>query len=417
MKIERELSMKNQPLPFLGGLTAEQFLQEYWQKKPLFVKGAFPDFEDPLTADEIAGLAFEPFIPSRFIYEKGGERPWQLKMGPATEEDFATLSEKSWMLVVNDVEKNLPELKSMLDPFRFISHWRLDDLQVSLGEDAGNVGAHWDDYDVFLLQGMGKKRWQISYAPVSEDDFVEGVDIRLIENFRPDEEWIVEPGDLLYLPPRIGHYGVNIGRSVTWSIGFRAPKHREMLRDYMEMKFDEVAEDARYCDPQLEVVTQPGALSDAAVDRVVAILESALTQDRAEIAKWFGAFITEPKMFQVPESLEAPLTFDALMEYLDDGGYLEVHPGITLLHYISGDEILLFAAGKSYSLPLSERGLVEQLTVETEWGYDELVEMLSSPIAQQFLLQLIQDGILLLDEAEDEFDDELNDVLDDELDK
>lgn len=406
--------MKNQPLPFLGGLTAEQFLQEYWQKKPLFVKGAFPNFEDPLTADEIAGLAFEPFIPSRFIYESGGERPWQLKMGPATEEDFSALHEKSWMLVVNDVEKNLPELKSMLDPFRFISHWRLDDLQVSLGEDAGNVGAHWDDYDVFLLQGMGKKRWQISYAPVSEDDFVEGVDIRLIENFRPDEEWIVEPGDLLYLPPRIGHYGVNIGRSVTWSIGFRAPKHREMLRDYMEMKFDEVAEDARYSDPQLEAVTQPGALSEAAVDRIVAILESALTQDRTEIAKWFGAFITEPKMFQVPEALEECLTFDELVEYLDDGGYLEVHPGITLLHYESEEEILLFAAGKSYSLPLSEKVFVEQLTVKTEWDYEELTKVLASPLMQQFLLQLIKDGILLFDEGKD-FSEQDDHLVEDDL--
>lgn len=170
---------KDLPLSFLGGLTAETFLAEYWQKKPLFVKNAFPNFEDPISADEIAGLAFESFIPSRFIYESGGERPWQLKMGPATDEDFASLKDKKWMLVVNDVEKNLPQLKGMLTPFDFIAHWRLDDLQVSLGEDEGTVGAHWDDYDVFLIQGMGQKKWQISYSPVSEDDFMKGVDIRL----------------------------------------------------------------------------------------------------------------------------------------------------------------------------------------------------------------------------------------------
>ncbi|UNM96130.1 cupin domain-containing protein [Ignatzschineria rhizosphaerae] len=391
---------KAQPLSFLGGLTAETFLREYWQKKPLFVKNAFPNFEDPLSADEIAGLAFESFIPSRFIFEKGGERPWQLKMGPATEDDFATLKDKKWMLVVNDVEKNLPELKSMTAPFTFIPNWRLDDLQVSLGEDGGNVGAHWDDYDVFLIQGMGQKKWQISYLPVSEDDFLKGVDIRLIENFKVDEEWIVEPGDMLYLPPRIGHYGVNIGRSVTWSVGFRAPKHQEMFRDFIEMKFDNIAEDARFSDLELEVSTQYGELTDDAIDRVVKVIKEGLLTNRDEIAKWFGVFMTEPKMYQTPELLEEKLTLEAVMTFLDEGGALEVHPGLTFIHRQIGEQYYLFVGGHSYPLPKEYRDLITLIVNAEYLDFDDLEDYLSNNIAGEFITKLLNEGVLTMEEDE-----------------
>lgn len=392
---------KDLPLSFLGGLTAEEFLSEYWQKKPLFVKNAFPNFEDPISADEIAGLAFESFIPSRFIYESGGDRPWQLKMNPATEEDFATLKDKKWMLVVNDVEKNLPELKGMLAPFNFITRWRLDDLQVSLGEDAGSVGAHWDDYDVFLIQGLGQKKWQISYAPISEDDFMKGVDIRLIENFQVDEEWIVEPGDMLYLPPRIGHYGVNIGRSVTWSVGFRAPKHQELFRDFIEMKFDQMAEDARYSDPDMQYAESTGELTDDAVDRVVSIIEEGLATNRDEIAKWFAEFMTEPKMFQAPELLEEPISADGLIEFLDDGGALEVHPGLSLMQRLIGDQCFLFAGGKSYPLSQENYGLIDVIINAEYLEYEEIEGYLDNPAALQFLVNLLNDGVLMIEESDE----------------
>ncbi len=392
---------KNVPLSFLGGLTAEEFLRDYWQKKPLFIKNAFPDFEDPISADEIAGLSFESFIPSRFIFEEGGERPWQLKMGPATEEDFAGLKDKKWMLVVNDVEKNLPELKGLVAPFRFISNWRLDDLQVSLGEDGGNVGAHWDDYDVFLIQGMGQKKWQISYAPVSEDDFMKGVDIRLIDQFKADEEWIVEPGDMLYLPPRIGHYGVNIGRSVTWSVGFRAPKHQEMFRDFIEMKFDEIAEDARYSDPEMVYPENHGELSDDAIDRVAKVIEEGLKTNRDEIAKWFAEFMTEPKMFQAPDLLEEKITIDELVEFLDDGGALEVHPGLSLIHRHIGEHRYLFAGGKSYPLPKDQSGVIDVLINSEFLEFEDLEDYLESDEELVFLVTLVNEGILVMEEEDE----------------
>lgn len=383
----------NQPLQCLGGLTAAQFLRDYWQKKPLFVKGAFPNFEDPLSADEIAGLAFEEFIPSRFIFEEGGERPWELKMGPFFEEDFASLADKKWMLVVNDIEKSLPHLKSMLDPFRFIPNWRLDDLQASLGEDGGSVGAHWDDYDVFLIQGEGKKRWQISYDEVSEDDFVEGIDIRLIEHFKPDEEWLVEPGDLLYLPPRIGHFGINIGRSVTWSVGFRAPKHSEMLHDFTGSLLEDIAEDARFTDPDLTQVTQIGELDDLAVERVSKVIHQYLTLNPEAIARWFGQHITEPKLFQTPEPRAELYSAEALSQLIAEKGELERHPGITFLYRDINERRYLFAGGEEFSLPVEEGEIIRMICQHPELT----AGMMAAPVAsskevEALILQLVNDG-------------------------
>src|SRR5699024_3872797 len=161
-------------------------------------------------------------------------------------------------------------------PFNVIPNWRFDDLQATLGPDEGNVGAHWDDYDVFLIQGMGKKHWKISFDEVSEDDFVEGIDIRLIEDFNVDQEWIVEPGDLLYLPPRIGHYGVNIGKSITWSVGFRAPKDQELVHDFAAAKMELIEADARFSDPDLIYQQECGELTDQSVDKVLELLKSHL---------------------------------------------------------------------------------------------------------------------------------------------
>lgn len=392
----------NQPYTFLGGLSATEFLREYWQKRPLFVKNAFPNFKDPLSADEIAGLGFEEFIPSRFIFEEGGARPWELKMGPFDEKDFAALVDKKWMLVVNDVEKSLPHLKTMLDPFRFIPNWRLDDLQASLGEDGGSVGAHWDDYDVFLIQGEGKKRWQISYDEVSEDDFVEGIDIRLIEHFDPDEEWIVEPGDLLYLPPRIGHYGVNIGRSVTWSVGFRAPKHSEMLHDFTGSLLEKIAEDARFTDPDLTEVSQIGELDDLAVERVSKVIHQYLTLNPEAIARWFGQHITEPKLFQAPEPREEPYSAEMLQTLLEEQGELERHAGITFLYRDIGDRRYLFAGGDEFSLPLNEGELIRMICEHSELTAGMMAPFVErSEAAKALILTLVNDGFYFdYDESE-----------------
>ena len=220
-------------------------------------------------------------------------------------------------------------------------------------------------------------------------------------NFKVDEEWIVEPGDMLYLPPRIGHYGVNIGRSVTWSVGFRAPKHQELFRDFIEMKFDQMAEDLRYSDPDMQYAEDKGVLTDDALDRVVDIIESGLMTNRDEIAKWFAEFMTEPKMFQAPDLLEEPMDADELVEFLDDGGALEIHPGLSLMQREITGQIHFFASGKSYPLPLEDRDLITLLMNSEFLEYEDVEDFLESSAALQFLTQLLNDGVLMLEEDEE----------------
>jgi 50S ribosomal protein L16 3-hydroxylase len=197
------------PETLLGDLTPEAFLRDYWQKKPLLIRGALPDFVTPVAPDELAGLACEDDVTARLILEQGGDYPWQMRFGPFDEDDFAALPETHWTLLVQEVDRLVPEVADLLDAFRFLPNWRIDDVQISYAPPHGNAGAHLDNYDVFLLQGMGRRRWQISSTPIPEDEevYVEDVDVRILQDFEPDEEWIVEPGDLLYLPPRLRRIG------------------------------------------------------------------------------------------------------------------------------------------------------------------------------------------------------------------
>jgi len=195
-------------MQLLGGLTPERFLAEYWQKRPLLVRQAIPGFKSPLSADELAGLACEPEVESRLILEKGGSRPWQLEHGPFEEERFATLPESHWTLLVQRVNHWVPAVADLLDHFAFLPSWRLDDIMISYAADQGSVGPHTDQYDVFLLQGAGRRRWQIDASVTDESPLLDHPDLRILAQFHATDEWVLEPGDLLYLPPGLAHYGV-----------------------------------------------------------------------------------------------------------------------------------------------------------------------------------------------------------------
>lgn len=388
---------------FLGGITIDQFLKEYWQKKPLFVKNAFPNFKDPVSPDEIAGYSCEEEIPSRMVLEDGGVRPWELRLGPFKESDFAKLPEKNWVLLLNDFEKFLPQLRSLSDPFKFIPEWRLDDVQVSYAVDGGNVGAHWDDYDVFLIQGMGKKHWRISYDDVSEDDFLKGVDIRLIENFKTDEEWIVEPGDLLYLPPRIGHYGIAIGECLTWSVGFRAPKHHEILDDYTENLVDKcVPKDIRYTDPDLSARAISSEINDDDIDHIMKIIKEGLASNRDIIADWFGGYISEPKAGQEATPLEEPFSLDEIKEMLSDQIDIERLPSLRFYFRETLDEAILYAAGECFALDKKHLGMITYLCENINYSARKLLGFLEDSVCAEFMLDLINQGFICFYDEHDE---------------
>lgn len=290
-----------QALTLLNGLTPAQFMAEYWQKKPLLIRGAIPGFQGLLTPDELAGLACETEVPSRLIqfdpqHAHAGEG-WQVTQGPFEEDDFAALPAQHWTLLVQGMNHILPEAQALLANFNFISTARLDDVMVSYAPTGGGVGPHIDSYDVFLLQGTGKRRWSIS----QQDDLslIPDAPLRILSHFVSEQEWVLEPGDMLYLPPNVAHWGVaEDDDCMTYSIGFRAPAARELAVEFLDACRQESLPDELYQDPELEPVSDAAAIDQAMVTRVSAMLQRLAWQPE-ELGPFLARYFTEPKAYVV----------------------------------------------------------------------------------------------------------------------
>lgn len=218
-------------LTVLGDLPVEQFLRNFWQKKPVVIRGAFPDFRDPLPADDLAGLACESGVDSRLVMERGGTHAWQVTRGPFTPGTLRKLPRSHWTLLVESVDRHSDEIGLLASAFSFLPKWRIDDVMVSLAPIGGTVGAHVDSYDVFLIQGAGRRRWQVDGR--AQPEYCPGLDLRILKKFRVEDEWILDPGDMLYVPPGVGHRGVtvpgNAPIAITYSVGFRAPSAADLV--------------------------------------------------------------------------------------------------------------------------------------------------------------------------------------------
>ena len=296
---------RNNPLKLLGGLTPEDFLKEYWQKKPLLIKNAIPNFSGLLSPDELAGLACEDDVQSRIVRYKKGK--WFAEHGPFDEDDFANLTDKptpenNWTLLVQSVNHHLPEGAALLQQFDFIPHARLDDLMVSYAPNGGGVGPHFDSYDVFLLQGQGKRLWRISEQ--TDLSLVEGAPLRILQNFDTAQEWLVEPGDLLYLPPHLGHWGIAVTDNgvdcMTYSIGFRAPKNQELATEFLgflqdKLNQDKIVLDGIYHDDDLSLQEHAAEISKEMIAKVSANLQQIKWSDDI-VAEFLGRYLSEPKV-------------------------------------------------------------------------------------------------------------------------
>ncbi|MBI4006278.1 MAG: cupin domain-containing protein [Gammaproteobacteria bacterium] len=275
----------------LGNITPEEFLATYWQKKSCLIRQAFPDFSCPISVDELAGLACEEDIRSRLVLEKDGDYPWQVINGPFTEGDFKTLPDTHWTLLVQDVNQYVPDVAAILQYFSFIPFWRIDDVMISYSPEQGNVGPHLDSYDVFLLQGMGRRKWQINPDDYSDDDFIPDLDLRIIDHFQSKQDWILEPGDMLYLPPGVAHHGIALDPSLTLSIGFLAPSQSELISNFIDDCLTDSSHTVRYSDPDLKIQKYPGEISRQSLEKIKKMMASALT-DTSRIDHWFGKYIT-----------------------------------------------------------------------------------------------------------------------------
>jgi len=298
-------------LTHLGDITISDFLTQYWQKKPLLIRNAFPNFEPLISADELAGLSLESDVNSRLVIQKGHDN-WKVEHGPLKEERFANLSEKNWTLLVQHVDSLVPEVNELLNAFRFIPNWRLDDIMVSYATDNGGVGPHFDYFDVFLLQGEGKRRWRIGQTCNRHSKLIPNQPMKILTDFETTEDWVTEPGDLLYIPAQTAHWGEAVGESITYSIGFRAPSDAEILLDYSQEASIPLTDDNRYKDPDLTEQNNSGEISNNAIHKIMTTLQKYATDEDA-ITRWLGEYSTQLKY--TSDDIELPLDILSLDEF------------------------------------------------------------------------------------------------------
>ncbi|HDS1737123.1 MULTISPECIES: cupin domain-containing protein [Pseudomonas] len=378
------------PLQLLGGLTAREFLRDYWQKKPLLVRQAFTDFESPIDPDELAGLALEEEVESRLVLEHG-ERPWELRRGPFTEDDFATLPERDWTLLVQAVDQFVPEVAELLENFRFLPSWRIDDVMISYAAPGGSVGPHFDNYDVFLLQGHGTRNWKVGQECNSDSKLLEHADLRILADFEQTDEWRLEPGDMLYLPPRLAHFGVAEDNCLTYSVGFRAPSAAEVLTHFTDFLSQFLPDEERYSDADAQPVSDPHQIQHDALDRLKALLAEHMGDERL-LLTWFGQFMTEPRY---PEQVAGEeLSEEELIDSLEQGAILIRNPSARLAWSEVDDNLLLFASGQSRLLSGHLRDLLKLICAADALHIENLVEWLKDEEGRTLICQLVQQGSL-----------------------
>ncbi len=299
------------PLTQLGELSTEEFIRNYWQQKPLLVRQAIPNFDSPLSPDELAGLALEDDVESRLILEHG-KHPWELRRGPFGEDSFSALPADHWTLLIQAADQLVPEVADLLERFRFIPSWRLDDIMISYATKGGSVGPHYDQYDVFLLQAGGQRHWQIgqhcSHRTPRRDD----TELHILKDFELQQEFVLEPGDMLYLPPQLAHWGKALDNDcITYSIGFRAPSKAEILEELLQEALSRLTEDDRFEDPAFSPQTHAGEISLEARQQIETIWQQAITPSIVE--DWFGRYMTTPKYGpnEEAEELTEPSRWDS----------------------------------------------------------------------------------------------------------
>jgi len=335
------------------GMKPADFLRDYWQKRPLLIRNAFPGFVSPLEPEDLAGLACEEGALSRIVIHERPRDGWTLRSGPFAEEEFPGMPDHDWTLLVQDVDKWDADVRELLRHFDFLPRWRLDDIMVSFAATGGSVGAHIDQYDVFLLQAKGRRRWQIDASGNPPSDFRPDVELKLLREFNPTHDWVLEPGDMLYLPPGVPHHGVALDPCLTFSVGMRAPSSAELIGDYLDTLVADADEGLRYHDEDLAPPADPNEIDAEAMRRAVEALDALRMDDPDRLGDWFGRFITTYRASG--DVAPAPETRSRIeIEWdLQQGAVLSRHPFSRLAWRRRGDGASLYCNGTDYQLPVA----------------------------------------------------------------
>ncbi|MBN3762831.1 cupin domain-containing protein [Burkholderia sp. Ac-20365] len=333
-------------------------MRRYWQKKPLLIRQAIPDIAAPLSRDELFDLADQDEVESRLITHFRNK--WQLEHGPFAADELPSVKQRAWTLLVQGADLHNDRARALLDRFRFVPDARLDDLMISYATDGGGVGPHFDSYDVFLLQVHGKRRWRVGAQ--RDLSLQPGLPLKVLQHFEPEEEWVLEPGDMLYLPPHIAHDGVAEGECMTCSIGFRAPSTSELAAQFLYYLAErgEAAGSpdatALYRDPQQPAVAKPAALPAALVDRVGAILAK-IDWSEKDVSSFLGTYLSEPKPSVVFDAPERPLDEARFIKRASKDGVRLDRKTVLLYdnrsYYLNGEESRLSGV-KSWVIELAD---------------------------------------------------------------
>ncbi|RNF85308.1 cupin domain-containing protein [Montanilutibacter psychrotolerans] len=377
-------------LPPLG-MPPATFLRDYWQKRPLLIRNAFPDYLSPIQPEDLAGLACEEAALSRIVMHDRDTDHWSVRHGPFDEAEFPGMPHQDWTLLVQDVDKWDADVAGLIDAFDFLPRWRIDDIMVSFAAPGGSVGAHVDQYDVFLLQAQGHRRWQIDACVATGNGasplaFRNDVEIKLLREFTPSHEWLLGPGDMLYLPPGVPHHGVAEDACLTFSVGMRAPSAAELLGDFVDTLAADADEALRYADPDLQPAGDPAQIDDAAMTRAIEALNLLRMNDPERLGDWFGRFIT---LYRNAGEVLAGATPRSRIEVewdLEHGGQLWRHPYSRMAWRKAGRGAQLYVNGQDSTLPLRDARIIanaamldgQAYAALSETGRDRVIELLGS---------------------------------------
>ena len=400
----------------LGGMPVARFLREFWQKKPLLVRGAIPGFRDPITPDELAGLSCEDGVESRIVQEhlpfrskkgRAGARkvpgrpakasarpPWEVTWGPHPESIFGTLPEERWTLLVQEVNRWVPEAALLLDRFPFLPNVRVDDVMVSFAAPGGSVGPHVDSYDVFLVQGQGERRWRYHTRPTTDTRLIPDLDLRVLARFKADADEVLGPGDMLYIPPGFAHYGVAVTPCLTYSVGFRSPSAGEAWTSFASAAAARPHAARLLEDPPMSPAMHPGAIPPALLSRVREMVRSMDMSDDA-IDRWYAAFATRLKPGHALEAPRRVLDAKTLMARLSRGDHVvRSEEGRWAFLPRSRGELLLYVGGEEIHVPAAAAALARTLAASRRHEGKALRAEVSSAAARALLVRLFAMGAL-----------------------
>lgn len=381
-------------------LPLSRFMDEFWQKKPVFIEGAFPQLTELITADELAGLACEDEIESRIVIEQGADNKWLVEHGPFAEERFSELPESHWTLLVQDVDKHIPDARELVAQFNFLPKWRIDDLMVSYAADQGSVGPHTDSYDVFLIQLQGERLWKLSDKQYSDTDLIDNCDIRVLKDYRTSEQFLLKPGDMLYLPPQIGHWGIAQGECMTGSVGFISPKQNELFNSWADHISEGLTDNSRYQDPEIFATDNPGLITHEAISKISHLLGQAIYTNPDYITRWFGEMISEAKphlILDVPPDLE--FNTDKFKKNHQELAFCR-HPYLRIFYSLTDEGLILFANGESFDLSIETEPFVRFICEHDDYPENCFAQWLDNDECMACLVMLINRGYIVQHEKD-----------------